>query len=197
MQSANYFMMQENKLPILRTEEKKPFVADHSWGVLGGGEKFLFIVGIGLGTYVTLFDPFFEPCYRKQVSITANSFTFFILMIKNEYYWGNNFLLMMFVFSAVQVVQALTMDGCETIEETHGFNKQFDITPHLRELTINIERLISDAQQTIADIYGDYAINSWLDLYGQQQQGGQPVARPAGPGPPEQHQGEQIRPAQP
>jgi len=144
MQSANYFMMQENKLPVLRTEEKKPFVADHSLGTLSDFRRFWFYVGVALGSLVTLLDPFFEPCYRKRVRITVNSFTFFILMTYNELEIYDLFLVL-FVFSAVQVVQALTMEGCETLEETHGFNKQFDTTPHLRVLTFDIERLISDA----------------------------------------------------
>ena len=54
-----------------------------------------------------------------------------------------------------------------TASKNNGFNKQFDTTPHLRVLTIDIERLISDAQQTVPDVYSNYAIDSWLDLYGQ------------------------------
>ena len=73
---------------------------------------------------------------------------------------------MMMVLTAVQLMQALTMDGCGA-SKNNGFNKQIDTTPHLRVLTIDIERLISDAQQTVPDVYSNYAIDSWLDLYGQ------------------------------
>jgi len=51
---------------------------------------------------------------------------------------------MMMVLTAVQLMLAFSMDGCGT-NENHGFNKQFDTTPHLRVLTFDIERLISDA----------------------------------------------------
>jgi len=73
MQSANYFILQENKLPILRTEEKKPFVAEEntstSWKSLNAADWGWFFGGLTIGTFVTLattgLASAFDPCVVK------------------------------------------------------------------------------------------------------------------------------------
>ena len=73
MQSANPFMMQENRLPILRTEEEKPFVAKDdafaSLRSLNAGDWGWFFGGLTIGTFVTLattgLASAFDPCVGK------------------------------------------------------------------------------------------------------------------------------------
>jgi len=52
----------------------------------------------------------------------------------------------MMVLSAVQLIQALKMDGCGA-SPNHGFNRQYDTDNQLlinSVLTIDIERLMND-----------------------------------------------------
>ncbi len=77
----------------------------------------------------------------------------------------------MMVLSAVQLIQALKMDGCGA-SPNHGFNRQYDTDNQLlinSVLTIDIERLMNDVQGTMPTFYSDYKMESWFDVYAQQQ----------------------------
>ena len=58
------------------------------------------------------------------------------------------------LLSAIQLIQALKMDGCGA-SPNHGFNKQYETDNQFlinSVLTIDIERLMNDAQGTMPKI---------------------------------------------
>jgi len=193
VQTANPLMIRENTLPISPEVLGFSLAAENANMVpilslepsARVGKEFsemtledwgYFISGFFLGSFTTLattgLAAIFNPCITMWSYIVLSSYSFYVYMIvyEEEGFSDNSYAAMM-VLSMIQLMQALSMEGCNK-EENHGFNNTgYSSGDHLlfkNVFTIDIEKLTrGDSQDFPAMDYMSY-MSSWLSVFAQE-----------------------------